>query len=401
MLIPVAGLALACSAEEPTGPTARQEVQRTLAPGVSPAAVTTSTTVAQTGDVGRYTSLAVGSDGRRHVTYYDATNGDLKYATCASNCASAGSWTKGAIDKTGNVGVGSSLKISADGRRYVTYSDITNHGLKFATCGSTATCTAAADWTKTPIDLAGFGSFGSALALGQGGTKEVSYRTGGFNLDLRFAVCLTACGQAVNWFRVLLDQTSVGGYPSSGTSLVIGPDGRRHISYFDGGEGDLRYATCAGGCYSALGWQNSLIDIGGVGPHSSLAVGPWGVLHVSYYDYTNGNLKYARCGFDCGGARSWKKVTVASLGDVGLYPSLAVEANGRVHVSFYSQSGTALYYATCNTNCTMASSWTRAVLDGVLSAAGEYPSLAARDGVVQISYYDRSNSNLKYLNRTP
>ena len=122
--LPVAGLALACSVEEPTSPTGSGHPSADQRPaGPNTAALTTTMVIDQVGNVGWYTSLASGADGRQHITYQDRANLDLKYAACASACGSASNWTKGFIDQTGSVGQHSSLEVGSNGRRHVAYRD--------------------------------------------------------------------------------------------------------------------------------------------------------------------------------------------------------------------------------------------------------------------------------------
>ena len=145
-----AGLALACGTENSTGPTRPGgEPQQPVAADVSAAATTKHVVVDQNGNVGQFTALVSSSGGRQHITYYDGTNGNLKYATCAATCGTAGNWSKGVIDGAGDVGESSSLEVAAGGRRHVTYADFTNFDLKYATCAASSNCTAASDWVKT------------------------------------------------------------------------------------------------------------------------------------------------------------------------------------------------------------------------------------------------------------
>ena len=94
---------------------------------------------------------------------------------------------------------------------------------------------------------------------------------------------------------------------------------------------------------------------------------------------------------------------MASSNSVGHHSSLAIEPNGRVHISSLSIQGAigALHYATCNADCTLPQSWSSVLLDGASSFLGAYSSVTARSGVVRISYYDTINRDLKYLSRTP
>jgi hypothetical protein len=93
-------------------------------------------------DVGQYTSLAVGGDGRVLVSYYDATVGRLRYATCGASCLQTVNWSRQVVDGgcfvSGqvciNVGQSTSLAF-AGGKARVSYFDVTNGNLKYTELG--------------------------------------------------------------------------------------------------------------------------------------------------------------------------------------------------------------------------------------------------------------------------
>ena len=410
---PLVGLALACGVDEPTGPDAGVPAMEARPTAPAAVVITRITAVDQVGDVGAWTSLASGSDGRQHIVYQDLGFEDLRYATCATSCGEASNWTKVRIDVIGEVGHESALALGANGRLHVTHYDRANGDLKYTSCAPTADCSTIAGWKTIRLDTAEDVGRGSAIALGPGGLRHVSYfrrrvGTSGNNVfALRYAVCSTGCGQVGGWSKLTIEEVSSAGTSSSAavaTSIAIGPDGRRHISYINAATGDLKYATCLSGCTSPGNWQKLTIDqLGLVGFYNSLAVGPDGVLHVSYYDGSHADLKYARCAADCTTSANWRKVTVASSASVGHHSSLAIEPNGRVHISSLSHQGAigALHYATCTADCTLPQSWSSALLDGASSHLGNFSSITARNGVVRISYFDAINRDLKYLSRTP
>lgn len=89
-------------------------------------------------------------------------------------------------------------------------------------------------------------------------------------------------------------------------------------------------------------WVYTTVDSADyVGIYTSLAVDSNNKVHISYFDNTNANLKYAT---DATG--SWVLSTLDSAGDVGQYPSIALDSNNKVHISYYNLSTSDLKYAT-------------------------------------------------------
>ena len=97
------------------------------------------------GNVGRYSSIATDSSRKLHISYYDSTNLDLKYATNAS-----GSWVTTTVDSAGSVGSYTSIALDSSGKAHISYRDNTNYygDLKYATNVSGV-------WVTTTLDDGG------------------------------------------------------------------------------------------------------------------------------------------------------------------------------------------------------------------------------------------------------
>jgi PKD repeat protein len=225
------------------------------------------------GNVGSYTSLAFDSSRNPSISYYDATNGDLKYAHWNGS-----QWVKETVDSTGSVGSYTSLAFDSSGNPSISYYDATNTNLKYAHRSGSSWAVETVDSTASQ-EKDEVGRY-TSLAFDAIGYPGISYYDA-LNKHLKFAH-----RNGSSWEIEIVDTTSqVGQY----TSLAFDPAGYPNISYYDATNHALKYAHQKGSSWV----METVDDASSVGTHTSLAFDNEGNPWISYYDQTNGYLKCA------------------------------------------------------------------------------------------------------------
>jgi hypothetical protein len=347
-------------------------------------------TVDSVGRVGEYSSLALDALGNPVISYFADDAGDLKLAHCGSvNCGGTNSVQL--VDVPGLVGVQSSLVIDANGNPVISYFDSGDGALKLARCGN-PDCSAGN--TIERVDTGGprirvVGLY-SSIALDSAGNPVISYYDAS-NDDLKLVHCGSPDCSVDNLIQVVDSVGDVGLH----TSLVLDSSGNPVISYYDNTNVDLKLVHC-GSTDCSAGNSIQVVDgTGLVGRYTSLELDTSGNPIISYTDFTNRDLKLARCGnADCSSVASLQSVD--TVGEVGTFTSLELSSVGNPVIAYFDDTARAVKLAQCGSNDCSAGNTFWSIEEFVIPMRGEDISLALDNlGSPVVSYYDPFNADLK------
>ena len=309
------------------------------------------------GNVGEHISIAIGTDGTPVVSYYDLDNTALRVAKCADAACSAVAVTPvPTVDGGGadDMGKFSALAVGTDGLPIVAYRDdtvVTGLTLRVVHCGNAA-CSAGN--TLNIVDGLDAGDYAS-IAIGADGFPVIAYQDTG-NDDLKVAKCLNVtCAPAYTITTLDGALDNVGRY----TSITIGFDGFPIISYYDVTNTSLKVAKCVDGACAMPATITPIEGLGleDIGQFSSITVGADGLPVISYADLTTGVLRFARCG-DGACALGNQFLTLDPGPGVGEFTSITIGADGLPVMSYRDTTNSALKVAKCS-NPLCLPNWTR------------------------------------------
>jgi len=337
--------------------------------------------------VGQYTSLKLDTNGNPVVSYWDETNGDLKLLHCGNALCSTNN-TITTPDTTGNTGWDTSLVLDASGKPVIGFYDFTAKIMKILHCNNT-NCSGANTITKP--DILSFR--GASIALDSAG-HPVAAASGQSDQGLRVVHCGDATCSSNNTitspdFPVFPAQADV-----RGVSLVLDGNGNPVVSFYRADTNQLKLLHCADPACAGPGNSIAVLDPGAqAGDHrsTSLVLDASSNPVIAYQDSTSNSVKILHCGnVNCTAGNS---IVSAATPNLGAEPSIKLDAAGYPVVSFSANGGLAVLHCG-NATCTAGNT----IVIGDSSASGWDSSLALdASGNPVVSYYNANDKNLKVL----
>ncbi|HEX6426963.1 MAG TPA: sialidase family protein, partial [Niastella sp.] len=339
------------------------------------------------GNVGWPNSLQV-VNGFPAIAYYSSSDENVKFVRAAD--ANGITWNAPqSFDAKGSEGLHNSLEI-VSGNPAFSYYDATNFDLKFVR----ATNRAGTAWgTPQTLDgaTANVGRYSSLKMVNN--HPAVAYYNS-TSRDLQFVRATNSDGTAWGTPQTLDGATgdNVGTY----TALQV-VNGNPAIAYYDGSNSRLKYvrATDADG----TGWGAPLTlnePVGSTGTNVSFQIVN-GNPAISYYDPTNGGLKFIRA-LDANGTTWGAAITLDGAGtNVGAYTSLQI-IDGYPAIAYVDVANQDLKFVRATD--ASGTGWGIPLTIDANGNVGQYASLQMVNGNPAIAYLDASANDLKFVRAT-
>jgi hypothetical protein len=291
-------------------------------------------TVDSASGVGRYTSLALDDIDLPYISYYDATNKDLKLAHWNGS-----DWDVQTIDAGNlNYGAGRDTAIALDDNNWPAISYLGNDyntsqakyldDLKYAKWNGSVS-----SWSILTLDSSD--NIGGYISMGldSDGHPHISYYDDDYNNNLKY---IQYTGSS--WFQVTFD---LAGNSGDHSSIAVAEESLVYISYFSEDKDRLKMVT-----FHNEGMTTKIETVdsnSSAGQYTSIALDSHGYPHIAYYDFSKKDLKYARWT-----GLAWVITTLDSTGDVGKFASLALDSHDLAHITYYDATNKDLKYAVRN-----------------------------------------------------
>ena len=331
----------------------------------------------ESGDVGGHADVELDGSGGAHVAYLDRSSSTVRYLYQAPG---SNDWTgPDEIDLVANEST-VSLAVEENGTAHVVaITDETAQVLY-------ARATLGGAWSTERVGLPEHQPHAAAVAVADG-TVHILYGSD----DVPFLHHATRDAGGA-WSLDSVTVSSASGRPGQNLALVAEPSGRLHAVFNTDNDRGLGYATRD----PAGGWTGGPVPV----PDSlrirgelGLATAPSGDVHVTYYRDDGEGLSYVRR--DPSGG--WTvPATIRAGGQTGQFSSVAVGADGAIHVAFSEGNRRDLRYATLADG-----TWTD-ISAATQGDVGEHAAIAVdATGIVRIAHRDSAQRDLRMTCRRP
>lgn len=292
------------------------------------------TSIDVTDKPGAYNALTMNSSGVLHAAYWENTGNDLMHAWYNSD---GSAWVTEDVDSAG--GIDMSITTNSTHNLHIAYCDSLNENLMHAYSNADGT------WKLEIVLAAGSVGYNTAIAINSTDDILIMHYEGGGTNDLEFAEYNNAAG---TWTFVEVDAAdSVGSY----AAIALNSTENAHVSYYDQTNGNLKHAWYFVNALGAAEWDVETVDnvVANVGMFTDIDVNSSDSVHISYWDFTNLNLKHAYSLPD----GTWETEIVDGVADsVGSYSSLYINSTDSVHIIYNDATNKALKHAYSNVDGT-------------------------------------------------